>query len=47
VWVFPDLQVARNDYPALLFRERAHPSFVGRIGRKPVFEMDDLMIRLD
>jgi len=37
--VFPDVQIARNDYPVLLFRERAHPSFIGRIGSKPVFEM--------
>jgi hypothetical protein len=47
VRVFPDLQIARNNYPVLLFSERAHPSFIGRIGSKPVFEMDDLMIGLD
>jgi len=47
VRVFPDLHIARNDYPVLLFRERSHPGFVGRLGSEPILEMDDLMIGLD
>jgi len=47
VRIFPDSQVSRDNHPAGLLRQNRHPSFIRRVRRKTILQMNNFVLWFD